>query len=303
MKHVIVILLFAAACAHAQQEGATNFIPTVGETAFAEVSGPVILIDEAHHNYHTAEGRYGTFAEFLRKHHCTVLPSTQPVSLPVLSAADIFVIANAQGERNVDEKHWCHPIDSAFTAEEIDDLAAWVRDGGSLFLIVDHMPFPGAIDNLAQRFGISFSNGFAWYEGRSARGMMFTRMHDAVRSHWITDTPLDGRRVDSVVTFTGSAFRIEGEHHPLLVFGARIFSVEPDTAWVFHDNTPRINVEGWRQGAALEFGRGRIVVFGEAALFTAQVSGANRMPMGLNAPGGENAAPLLVNIIRWLARQ
>ena len=303
MKHVTVILLLIAACAHAQQKGAHDFIPPVGETAFAEGSGPVILIDEAHHNYHTAEGRYRTFAEFLRRHGCTVLPSTQPISLPVLSAADIFVIANALGERNADDAHWHHPIDNAFTAEEIDDLAVWVREGGSLFLIVDHMPMPGAIDSLAQRFGIRFSNGFAWYEGRPARGMMFTRMHDAVRPHWITDTPVDGRRVDSVVTFTGSAFRVDGDHEPLIVFGARIFSVEPDTAWVFYENTPRVNVEGWRQGAALEYGRGRIVVFGEAALFTAQVSGENRMPMGLNAPGGENAAPLLVNIIRWLGME
>lgn len=303
MKTVCFMLFVCLFSAQAQQVGDTDFVPPVTESAFVDGAGPVVLIDEAHFNYHTANGRYRPFAEFLRSHGCTVLPNTQPLSLPVLSAADIFVIANALGERNARDEAWYHPIDNAFTEEEIDDLAAWVREGGSLFLIVDHMPFPGAIDSLALRFGIRFSNGFAWYEGRSARGMMFTRMNETLRPHWITDTPLDGHRVDSVVTFTGSAFRIEGDHLPLLVFGAHIFSVEPDTAWVFEDHTSRKNVEGWRQGAAMDYGKGRIVVFGEAAMFSAQVAGESRMPIGLNAPEGAKAAPLLVNIIRWLSRQ
>ncbi len=300
MRHIPLLLVFITATLTAQQTGDHTFVPPIGEQAFAEGQGPVVVIDEAHHNYHTAEGRYRTFAEFLRGHHCTVLPGTQPLSLPVLSSADIYVIANALGERNVED--WSLPVQNAFTTEEVDALALWVREGGSLFLIADHMPFPGAIDSLALRFGIRFSNGFAWYEGKPGRGMMFIRMHQTLQPHWITDTPLDGSRVDSVVTFTGSAFRIEGEHKPILSFGGRMFSVEPDSAWVFPANTRRVGIEGWRQGAALTYGRGRIVVFGEAAMFTAQHSGDRRIPMGMNSVEGSRNAPLLINIIRWLAK-
>ncbi|MCB2206402.1 DUF4350 domain-containing protein [bacterium] len=298
MLRFICLFFFATVSLTAQQTGDHTYVPPVGETAFEEGGGPVVVIDEAHHNFHTMEGRYRTFAEFLRRHNCTVLPGTQPLSLPVLSGADIYVIANALGEDDVEE--WALPVENAFTTEEVDALARWVRQGGSLFLIADHMPFPGAVDSLALRFGIHFSNGFAFYEGKPGRGMMFTRENKTLRPHWITDTKLDGMWVDSVVTFTGSAFRIDGEHVPLLSFGARMFSVEPDTAWVFEDKTPRVNIEAWRQGAAMKYGKGRIVVFGEAAMFTAQFSGERRIPMGLNAPEGARNAPLLVNIIRWL---
>jgi len=300
MTRILFLLLLSTSVLTAQQTGDPTYVPPVAEQAFADGSGPVVFIDEAHHNYHTAEGRYRTFAEFLRAHNCMVLPGTQPLSLPVLSSADIYVIANALAETNVED--WSLPVANAFTTEEIDALALWVREGGSLFLIADHMPFPGAVDSLALRFGIRFSNGYAFYEGKPGRGMMFTRINEAVLPHWITDTPLDGRPVDSVVTFTGSAFRVEGKHAPLLTFGGRMFSVEPDSAWVFTDRTKRVSIEAWRQGAALTYGRGRIVVFGEAAMFTAQVSGERRIPMGMNAPEGKHNPPLLINIIRWLAK-
>jgi hypothetical protein len=282
----------------AQQRGDETFIPVVREVAFPDGTGPIVIIDEAHNNFHTINGRYHPFAEFLRAHGCKVLPGTHSCSGPTLAAGDIYVIANALAERNID--NWSLPVDNAFTADEIDAIARWVHEGGSLFLIADHMPFPDAIDSLALRFSIRFSNGFAFYEGKAGRGLMFTRGYDNLREHWITDTPFDGSRVDSVVTFTGSAFQVQRAHSPLLVFGAGMLSLEPKVAWEFDDNTNRVRVEGWRQGAAMDYGKGRIVVFGEAAMFTAQKS-EKGLSIGLNSPEGQHNAPLLVNIIRWLA--
>lgn len=48
-------------------------------------------------------------------------------------------------------------------------------------------------------------------------------------------------------------------------------------------------------------GRGRVAVFGEAAMFTAQVTGPERQPMGMNAPGAEQNAQLLLNVLHWLS--
>lgn len=282
----------------AQQEGDVSYVPKLRERAFEEGQGPIVMIDEAHNNYHTMEGRYKPFAEFLRAHGCTVLPGTQPASAPTLASCDIYVIANALAEANVEK--WEEPVYNAFDAEEIDAIARWVHEGGSLFLIADHMPFPGAIDSLALRFSVRFSNGFALYDGKPGRGLMFTRMNDNIREHWITNTPFDGAPIDSAVSFTGSAFQVQRAHDPLLVFGAGMLSLEPDVAWEFNDKTRRVRIEGWRQGAALEYGKGRIVVFGEAAMFSAQKS-EKGLPVGLNSPEGARNAPLLVNIIRWLA--
>ena len=57
---------------------------------------------------------------------------------------------------------------------------------------------------------------------------------------------------------------------------------------------------GWAQGAVREVGQGRVAVFGEAAMLSAQVAGPNRVPAGMNAPGAEQNATLLRNLVRWL---
>jgi hypothetical protein len=54
-----------AATASAQQEPDTLFRPTVGAPRFAAGSGPVVLIDGGHANFHTAEGRFRPFAQLM----------------------------------------------------------------------------------------------------------------------------------------------------------------------------------------------------------------------------------------------
>ena len=70
----------------------------------------------------------------------------------------ILIIIGALHKTNVD--NWKLPTPSAFTDREIDILENWVKDGGSLFLIADHMPWPGASEALANKFGFKFYNGF-----------------------------------------------------------------------------------------------------------------------------------------------
>jgi hypothetical protein len=48
-------------------------------------------------------------------------------------------------------------------------------------------------------------------------------------------------------------------------------------------------------------GRGRVAVFGEAAMFTAQLAGPERTPVGMNDPAAARNAQLLLNLMRWLA--
>ena len=295
---LISMFLFAV-CVAAQQTVDPSYLPVVGEVAFRQGMGPIIFIDEAHNNYHTAEGRYKPFADLLKAHNCSVFPSKDVVMTGQLRKCDIFVIANALGARNVED--WSLPVEDAFGAGEIVALDNWVRDGGSLFLIADHMPMPGAIDRLARRFGVVFSNGLAMYHGKSSRGLLFVKENETLCRHWITETQLDGRAVDSVVSFTGSAFRVEVPHRPLLLFGEEMVSLEPGRAWEFPEGTKRVQIEGWRQGAAIEHGKGRVVVFGEAAMFTAQKGSEGKLPVGMQTPAGERNAHLLVNIIRWLA--
>ena len=74
----------------------------------------------------------------------------------------------------------------------------------------------------------------------------------------------------------------------------------PDTAWEFHGNTRMIKIEGWCQGAFKNFGKGRIAVFGEASMFTAQIGDPGRRKMGMNRFDANDNYRLLLNTIHWL---
>jgi hypothetical protein len=75
----------------------------------------------------------------------------------------------------------------------------------------------------------------------------------------------------------------------------------PDVAWRFSPLTPRLRADGMLVGAALTHGRGRVVVFGEAAMLTAQLAGPKRVPVGMNAPEAAHHPRFVLNTVRWLA--
>ena len=49
-----------------------------------------------------------------------------------------------------------------------------------------------------------------------------------------------------------------------------------------------------------EIARGRVALFGEAAMFTAQRAGPELAPVGMNAPAAAQNAQLALNLVRWL---
>ena len=76
----------------------------------------------------------------------------------------------------------------------------------------------------------------------------------------------------------------------------------PRVAWEFSEDTPRVAIEGWLQGAVQSVGKGRAAFFGEAAMFSAQLAGPDRETVGLNAPGAEANFQLVLNVVHWLSR-
>lgn len=294
---LLALALAAAGVAHGQQVADPDFKPEIKTPSYKAGRGPRVCVDEAHRNFHTASGRYAPFAELLRRDGYDVRPSAAAFTAESLKNCDVLVIANALGERNVSS--WTLPIDPAFTEEEAAAVDDWVRRGGALLLIVDHMPMPGANQRLASRFGVRFSNGFALVPDVNAP-LVFRRADGTLADHAVTRGRGAAERVESVATFTGSAFRLERGGEPLMTFGPRVISLEPETAWQFTEATPRVEVRGWLQGAALGHGKGRAAVFGEAAMFTAQLAGPNRNKVGMNSPDAPHNARLLLNVMRWL---
>jgi hypothetical protein len=285
--------------ASAQQVADLKYKPPIPRPAYEAGGGPRVAIDEAHHNFHTADGRYKPFAELLRRDGYRVDALRQLFSAESLKSVDILVIANALHARNA--RNWSPPHPSAFTAEEIDTVRRWVEKGGSLFLIADHMPFPGAASNLAKAFGAEFSNGYATAGHWKSGGPETFEYKTGLKESAITRGRSDEDKVTKVRTFTGSAFRPPPGATPVLVFGARSAAVEGTGGKVGKFSGRTVSIEGWCQGAVTKVGKGRVALFGEAAMFSAQLAGS-RQPMGMNAPGAEQNHQLLLNVMHWLSR-
>lgn len=273
MLSLLGAMLWVAA---AQQVPDLGFAPPIDRPAHAEGSGPRILLDEAHHNFHTSTGRYQTFSNLLRRDGYRVSGLAQKFSAETFRNADVLVIANALHARN--DNNWTLPTPSAFTPQEIASVVEWVRGGGALLLIADHMPFPGAAEELGKALGITFRNGYARSSKRQGGPDVFTRSTGMLRDHPITSG------IDSIATFGGSSFRLEAPGDPLLVFDASFTSWQVQRASRFPADTPQLPAEGWLQGAVFPFVKGRVAVFGEAAMFSAQLAGPDKQPMGMNHP-------------------
>jgi hypothetical protein len=314
-------ILIAIAYPLSGQQPDTSFRHAVQSPAYDRDAGPVVCIDESHANRHTISGTYIPFATLVRDDGYRVQGFSVPWSATALQGCAVLVVANAVAPVNARDRALPHP--RAFSKPELDTLVAWLGAGGSLLLIADHAPWPGAVADLGLVLGVEMLDAFAapgdsgavialfgtpavsdsaWRQYASDRGLPFRLIAGAVTSpgtlgsHPILQGRTASERIRWVVTFTGHAFYPSSRIHPLLVFGPRaIASLDRPDAATFP-------IGGWLQAGALELGRGRAVVLGEASMCTAQVGGPRRIRTGINIPEAPDNAQFCLNVVRWLTK-
>ena len=181
----------------AQQVADTTFRPPIERPAYPVGTGPVVQIDEAHHNFHTATGRYLPFAELLQRDGYVVKASAARLTTDVLNRGRVLVISNAN--RETDPSESTSSDRSAFSAEEIAAARDWVAGGGSLLLIADHEPWAPAAEGLGRAFGIRFRGGMANVPENSSGRLVFRKSNGTLMDHPIT------KSIDEVATFAGSS--------------------------------------------------------------------------------------------------
>lgn len=314
MKNLVckrpLAVLYLATCVfllHGGQQTASKVEPPrtvdrsfrykINRPAYPEGKGPMVFIDEAHNNFHTAVGTYFPFAELLRQDGYVVRRAIEKISGRLLASGAVYVIADAQPPFEVGDP-------PTFSAEEIEVLNAWVKNGGTLFVITDHMPDPGAIEDLARSFGIEVTNGYVMQGPPPGRPgpMLFQKNDGSLADHFLTRGRGPDEEVKRVATFAGSAFRSEEKtFQSLLILSEGYRSWMPAEYNEFPPGTPSIDVAGWYQGGVMTYGRGRVAFFAEAAMFTAQVFADGRVKAGMNHPLGRDNARLLLNIFHWLS--
>jgi hypothetical protein len=292
LAFVPAILAVGLGTASAQIVNDPNADTRVSNPAFPQNSGPVVAVDSGHNNYHTIDNRFKPFAELLLHDGFRVRDSKSGFTEANLSAVNVLVISNARGTSS--------PEASAFSEPEIAMLKNWVARGGSLLLIADHHPFAGSAHDLALAFGFQFQSGVVGRDPIGAPPDIFTIESGTLQKDVVTNGRGPDEAITSLRTFTGSAFRAPPNARPLIVFPAGFMIHQcglPCPAGV-----PESNAAGYLQGAVLKFGKGRIAVFGEAAMFSAQVAmGPTPYYFGFDAPDAKQNKPFILNLMHWLA--
>lgn len=287
---LFVFCIYSLNISAQQQEADNDYHPSFEDPLFELGKGPLMLIDQAHNNFHTLEGNYAPFGKIATMNGFNVKSNHQRITENSLKEVKILVIVNALNSFNID--NWSNPVLSAFDSLEINVIHDWVYNGGRLFLIADHMPFSGAVSELAKIFGFTFYNGFAYCKPNQKLDI-FTLENQMLQKCELT------KGVDSIVLFTGQAFQIPKDAVSIITLDSTFKLLMPETAWQFNKNMEMISAEGFSQLAYCTYGSGKIIVSGEAAMFTAQKVG--NFKFGLNAPFASNNLKLLLHILKWLS--
>ncbi len=268
---------------------------------------PKVLFDEAHRNIHKTNGLYSPFAELIASDGYRVVPNRESFSQATLDGYRILVIANALGSNDANDG-------PAFTEGESSAVCDWVQAGGSLLLITDHAPTGAAAESLAGRLGVEMSKGMTedaknhdTASGDTSQ-LIFTRENGLLLDHPITRGRDASEKVSKVMTFTGQSLRTSQSDAAILKLGDsagnRPASIQVEKSGgdirVLIDYGDPVPAKGYAQAVALQFGKGRVVVLGEAAMLTAQLDGKTKKPFGMNVQGTDNRQ-LALNIMHWLS--
>lgn len=305
---VAILCLPTPASAQVQQLADSTFHPMVVRPAFT-TRHPKILFDQAHRNFHTLDGRYRAFGELMRADGCSTIPNTRPFAVETLPGFDVLVIANAMGDAPEPAADSTVAL-SAFTPEEIAAVHRWVSAGGALLLIADHAPFGSAAAALGKRFGVDMSRGYT-VDSLQAAGPMsdtiieFSRQAGTLGHHPIMDGPNEKERINKVVAFTGQSLLGPAGSTPLMILSGAAYDIPRPPSQLDPEAVKAMAVpaKGRSMAVAMQVGKGRVVMQGEAAMLSAQVivgPGQEPYRFGMNQPGLDNQQ-FALNAMRWLA--
>ncbi|MFA6115051.1 MAG: DUF4350 domain-containing protein [Sphingomonas sp.] len=297
LKHLLAAgaaILCLSAPAAAQQIADPAYAPKLEAPAYTE-QGPSVAIDDAHRNFHTLEGRYAPFGKLLEADGYKVSALTMPLSAEALATVTVLVIGNAQS---------APPETSAFTLEEIAATHAWVEAGGSLLLLADHAPYGGAAADLARSFGVEMGQGYvaAHQEGKVTFAIDYSGQQ--LGDHVIFHGRSEKEEVRQVRTFTGQSLSVPDGAVALLGLPADAIEVATplEAGALLKGETPPGRAMGGRaQAVAMTLGKGRVVIAGEAAMFSAQTVSRPNQPiryMGLTVADDQQFA---LNTLHWLS--
>lgn len=296
-----ITFIFLISCNETPVQRADNdFDVSVNMPDFTSVH-PLVLFDEGHNNFHTTTGLYQPFARLIKNDGYNLKVLNNEVTNHSLTDVSIFVIANAKGKSDVNDA-------PAFTKQECNIIKDWVKSGGSLLLIADHFPFGSAVQSLGDEFGINFQKGMVEdslnYDKSSKdfSQLEFSIQNKLLQKHEIT------QGITKIITFTGESVKCKDSCFSFLTLSSSAYDLQPETKITRDGNDTRVQINydnptsasGRSQGITMTYGKGKIVVLGEAAMLTAQKNRDNSN-VGINYNPDNKI--LALNIMHWLTKK
>ncbi len=276
-------------------------------SGFNPETSPRVSFDLGHGNFHDIKTTYVPFAMLLKNDGIVLRRHEGLFTENTLQDIGLLIIVNATQIGDTEGE-----TSGAFTESEINVLRNWVQNGGSLLLIADHDPFGSAVAGLAKAFGVGMSSvwtvdtlRFSEVIGKTT-WLEFSEENKGLGRHSILQSENPESAVRRAITFTGQSLSFDSTWTSILQLSpyARNYYSRSEAEVAAPDTTTYFPVPGQSQLIAREYENGRIVIAGEAAMFTAQEVRIffESYHAGFNYNGCDNKN-LVLNIVRWLLRE
>ena len=268
---------------------------SVENPSFKFNDGPLVMIDAAHKNFFVQSHLIKPLVDILLNDGYRVSFIDKTLTRENLNQAKILIIITAlpfdfATQRSAAEMQ-------TFTENELNEVQAWVKNGGSLLVFSEHAPFDQAINPLLKKFEIESSVGVTIdtlnYDKSYNSRMIVFKGENLNNSHPLVNGKYE---VKKLVSFGGSA--LSGEKYDnILRLGNSSLNVRHQTG-----NGPI--GRGNSQGLAGFYGKGKVVAFGDSNGFTAMIfdnEDGSKMYAGMNSKGYD-WKNFVLNTFDWLSK-
>jgi len=277
--------------------------------AYALGTGPRIAV----HRYvspYVQRGAFNPFQTLVETDGFQFNWLDKQISSESLAEIDILVVSNAYTKGGANDYNNFGTLDapSVYSPDEIQIIKTWVEQGGRLLVLADHSPFAGGAIKLAEAFGFVFMTGFAIHKDSFSERVLtdidFRREGEGKQIGKLSDHPIvngsTGRPpISHFKTFGGQAIIPAPKASSFLTIPAGFESLLTFRLRQDFNTAARLDASGLSQGATMDFGDGRIAIFGETGAFTSQ-SQLGAAPFGLSDPEADENADFVLATLRWL---